>query len=259
MTEPAVTRPRRPRAELAQLAQQLRQEGRTNRQIAEALGVSRSYAQALAGGDPLGERALERKRGYAGVCGRCGGPTNGSNGPAAAPSLCSTCAAIVQHEERYWTAERIVATFQKFARRHGRAPSVVDIPAYAHSPSVASGLSPARIEETDRVAAAGPRLPHPYVVSRELGSWADAVKAAGLQPVSAGAPSHRQKAKPPTRTRASRAPRAAANGRPVTERDARRAEVIRGEAVCPNCGDFVVVLVAQTGWCRPCTRAEAAA
>ena len=67
-----------------------RSEGLTDKHIALRLGISYSLVREILS-DPDGSRARERKRGYAGTCAQCGGPTDGSNGRDKAPSLCRYC------------------------------------------------------------------------------------------------------------------------------------------------------------------------
>lgn len=71
-------------------AQRLRAEGLLWREVAERLGVARATARAYVA-DPDGERLAARKRSYAVPCGRCGGPTDGSNGRAQPVRVCRAC------------------------------------------------------------------------------------------------------------------------------------------------------------------------
>lgn len=79
-----------PRAERAAEALALRAQGLTHQQIADRMGISRTYAQELCS-DPEGEKVRARKASYRGTCEGCGGPTDGSNGRAKAPKLCLKC------------------------------------------------------------------------------------------------------------------------------------------------------------------------
>jgi hypothetical protein len=78
------------RAERAAEAVRLRAEGLSARQIAEALGVSRSYASLLYT-DPDGTREAKRRERYGRECEDCGTRTFGGNGAAKAPKLCVAC------------------------------------------------------------------------------------------------------------------------------------------------------------------------
>jgi hypothetical protein len=177
----SATRTRRPpRAVLARWAQELKAEGKVQREVADALGVSRSYAAELMGADPLGEKARDRKKRYQGVCVDCGGATTGTMGRAKAPERCADCRAEFDHARRFWTAERVVAEFQRFARVMGRGPTVIDCPGQAHTPTISRKITAARLAETDRAAALGLLVPHPDIVRREFGTWHAALRAAGL-------------------------------------------------------------------------------
>lgn len=76
------------RAERAAEATRLRAQGLSQLEIAERLGVSRSYASDLYG-DPDRKKALARRERYRGVCEICGKPTTGSEGRAKAPRRCA--------------------------------------------------------------------------------------------------------------------------------------------------------------------------
>jgi hypothetical protein len=110
------------RAERAQVAAALRAEGLLQREIAERMGLSRSYTSALLA-DPTGDADKARKDRYRGVCEACGGPTTGAEGPAKTPRFCCHCAPNLL---RKWTPERIVEAAREWARRYGHAPNVHD-------------------------------------------------------------------------------------------------------------------------------------
>ena len=74
------------RLELAERVRLLREDGLTQREIAERLGITRSWAAEL-DNDPDGLKARARKDSYAGVCVDCGAATSGSDGATAAPEL----------------------------------------------------------------------------------------------------------------------------------------------------------------------------
>lgn len=78
------------RLALAARASELREQGLMIREIAELLGISRSYAGGLLT-DPDGSRDRARKASYSGVCADCGFPTSGSDGAALAPGRCIWC------------------------------------------------------------------------------------------------------------------------------------------------------------------------
>jgi hypothetical protein len=181
---------RPPKAELVEWVQALRGEGWLWRQIARELEISTAYAGQLYK-DPTGEKDKARKASYGGTCERCGARTDGSNGRELAPKLCAACTVKAQHEERYWTAERIVETFQAFERIAGRPPAALDT-GLGEAPSIRKRQSAARNAEGDRLRKLI-RLPHPFTVQREWGSWNEALKAAGFPPNPMGGRGHRKR------------------------------------------------------------------
>lgn len=164
-----------PRAGLAEWAAALRADGWLIQAIADELEVSRSYASQLIH-DPDGSRLRARKDSYRGVCEDCGGPTGGSDGPPAA--RCVTCIRVRRHADRYWTRDTIVRAFRAFHVRFGRSPATTDI--NGRCPSQSPRYSPERRAEIEAIAASGFRLPVPWLVAREFGSWNTALDAAGL-------------------------------------------------------------------------------
>jgi hypothetical protein len=97
------------RAERAQEAQALRDQGLIYREIAERMGISRTYAAALIT-DPTGEKDRARKDSYRGTCRVCGVQTDGSNGRGAAPDECAAC----RHEREF--GERNERIFEAWNR-----------------------------------------------------------------------------------------------------------------------------------------------
>jgi hypothetical protein len=181
------------RLRLAAEAKRLRDDERLlQREIAARLGISRSYAQSLLD-DPDGSKARARKESYSQPCPRCGGRISGSEGPANVSPLCAACTLERQHEERYWTRETIVETFQRFYAVNGRGPSVTDV--LIANPSIRSKMSDERIADGDAAFAAVP-LPSPSVVTREFESWHFALAAAGLPRNPSGGAGHRGARKP---------------------------------------------------------------
>jgi Homing endonuclease associated repeat len=164
------------RLELAARAAEMRATGAPQRKIAAALGISRSYADALLN-DPDGSAARARKDGYRRPCPDCGKLMAGSNGFGAfAPKRCRKCAA---EASRVWTSDEVVRVFQRFAEKHGCAPSAADY--MLRFPSQWEHASPERLAEADRIARSGPQLPAPPTVQGIFGSWNAAVRAAGLK------------------------------------------------------------------------------
>ena len=112
------------RADLAAEVKRLREtDGLQFRQIAETLGISRSYANSLYR-DPTGDLDRSRKDAYGGVCEDCGGPTSGADGPAHVARFCSHCAP--NQYLRKWTAETVIAAIQHWATEHGKPPAATD-------------------------------------------------------------------------------------------------------------------------------------
>lgn len=78
------------RAERARAVAPLRAQGLTHREIAERLGLSRSYVSELVA-DPDGTMLAARIARNRGACEDCGKPTFGGNGKAKAPARCDAC------------------------------------------------------------------------------------------------------------------------------------------------------------------------
>lgn len=145
------------RRELAQLVKELRARGMLGREIADELGISRSYAFELIA-DPSGRDGARRKRNYRGVCQGCGHATTGCNGPGKAPRFCSTCA---PDGHSAWPPEVVIAALQAFHAEHGVVPRSVDC-------TRANGL------------------PTQPTIQRKFGSLGAAMTAAGLEPRGTG-------------------------------------------------------------------------
>lgn len=110
------------RIRLAEQVATFRRDGMSHKEIAAALGISRSYASALAS-DPYGEQERARRDRYAGVCENCGRSTTGSNGPNLAPRFCALCAATAYAKEnRRWTRERVIQAIHEWAQEHDGIP-----------------------------------------------------------------------------------------------------------------------------------------
>lgn len=153
------------RAEVTARALELRAEGLTHKEVAARLGLSHSTVRSYIS-DPTGEAVAARKRSYSGVCEKCGGPTTGADGRAAAPTICADCGAQRQRESKYWTRERVIEAIQTWADEHGRPPAVAD---WCHASKDGSHPSATRVYRSrDRDSA-------PFA------SWADAIEAAGYQ------------------------------------------------------------------------------
>jgi hypothetical protein len=174
-----------PRLLLARDVAQLLEDGLTQREIAEALSLSRSYVYALIT-DPDGTLERKRRERYRVPCRLCGTPLHGSDGykgQTGRTGLCRTCLGKVRTR---WTPETILQAFRNFHTTFGRTPTTTDI--IGTFPSIARHLTPARVEEA---RAAHGLLPHPATVTNHFGSWPNAVKQAGLPPAPQGKHSHR--------------------------------------------------------------------
>lgn len=149
---------RRTRSERFAAFSRLRRQGKTQAQIADAFGVSRSLVQLVLS-DPDGSRQRERRARISRPCPECGRLMDGSNGRGPhAPKLCRFCAAARDHEKRIWTAEAIIAAIRMFADEHGRPPTAREW----------------------TLGSRGRRFPPVVSVQREFGSWAEAIERAGF-------------------------------------------------------------------------------
>lgn len=101
-----------------------------------------------------------RKTRYASPCVDCGRPTNGSGGFKTHHKRCARCAALYNHESRYWTPAAIVGAIQYWADRTG-------------------GIPPAA---TDWLLVTDGVYPAVGIVQREFGTWNAAIAAAGFSP-----------------------------------------------------------------------------
>lgn len=167
------------RIELAEKVRVLREQGWLQREIAEELGISRSYTSSLCV-DPSGALDRARKESYGGTCERCGARTTGSDGPLLAPKLCWHCAPTVQ--QRIWTRQTVTDAIREWARRRGSPPTAehwilrnVDPDGYVFPPRSAVYDS-----QNGRV-------------NPPFDSWADAIETAGFHRPTVG---HKTKGKP---------------------------------------------------------------
>lgn len=222
------------RADLAAQAAALRAQGLTYQRIADTLGISLSYACELMT-DPDGAKAKARKDRYRGTCENCGARTDGSNGRRGAPKLCAACTKQRQHDERYWTQERIIQAIRDWTAAHdGEPPAATDWNGYVDgSPAGQARLIAALtkwprdriIEAVQEWAAAHGRPPreldwlhadpagrHPSrtVVVRRYG-WANLIEEAGFPRPTRGRPRRNGRA---TRTGGPSCPRNAAGNQP---------------------------------------------
>lgn len=150
--------------ERAKVAVRLREQGKTSKEIAQLMGISRSYAAALFT-DPTREADVTRKASYQGKCVTCGRPTDGSNGRAKAPTECIECFGARLHDERRWTRPVILDAINRFVAETGTRPSSTAWLRAATRPSYAPGTT---------------------FVLREFGTWNAAMETAGQPTIKKG-------------------------------------------------------------------------
>jgi transposase len=155
------------RAERLEQIETLEREGLSAREIGERLDLSPKTVRAYRA-DPERRRELERRERYRGRCRRCGRPTSGAGGKAAAPPLCAAC---TRELARVWTDERIVAAIRDWQQRGGEPPTVSD-----WSPAQA----PAEHRGSQRYQAEPERWPSAALLRRRFGSFGAALEAAGF-------------------------------------------------------------------------------
>lgn len=146
------------------------------REIAEELGVKTSRAQAVLS-DPTGQREEERKHRVYGTCADCGGKTfNG--GSRNCPERCAVCA---PKHRRQTTEREIIAAIHDWHRRYGRQPTSMDW-------NVSLARVKAHPERLAQIEAAHEERDWPWVPTTQavFGSWNDAIRAAGFEPLSVG-------------------------------------------------------------------------
>jgi hypothetical protein len=105
------------------------------REVAELLGISRSYAASITN-DLDGSLERTRKARYAGVCEKCGGSTDGSNGRAKAPRVCLGCLMgdpenarrLAEHRppRKIWNEEKCEAAILAWVEEHQMVPRAYD-------------------------------------------------------------------------------------------------------------------------------------
>jgi len=145
------------RLERYALVKGMRESGLSVRDVSLSLGVSETSVRGLLQ-DPDGSKQKERRKRYMGVCLDCGRPTSGSGGYGKAPKRCSSCRWELQRMERVWTQERVVAAIRRWERENGRQPVAGDW-----------------VRARNGYPCLGSVYPNPFP------SWAEAVRAAGLE------------------------------------------------------------------------------
>lgn len=174
MIEAVVNQPGYRRQRLAREAADLRAAGLPAREIAEALGISRSYAAELIA-DPSGTKAKQRKQRYAQPCVDCGEPTSGGEGRREEPRCVPCAAARAGLENMIWTPERVIAAIQEWVALYGDPPAIPDWSPY-HARALHDEERARRWERADG------RWPWYTVVFNRFGSWNEGLRAAGFEP-----------------------------------------------------------------------------
>lgn len=138
------------RADRAREARELRDRGLLLREIGERMGAATSTVDGWLN-DPDGARLQARKDSYAGVCVRCGAPTDGSNGRARAAKVCKEC--------WVWEPDVVLAAVRRWAAEH-------------------DGYPPTEEQWRRR----GDYWPSARTVLSLFGSWDAGIRAAGFRP-----------------------------------------------------------------------------
>jgi hypothetical protein len=159
------------RAERVARAQQLRADGLLIREIAEQMGISKSYASDLIS-DPDSAKLTARRDTYRRPCSSCGKLMYGSDGLG--PRAPEHCAACVGEARQIWTKEKIIVAIREFADRYGRPPSAWD-----WNPHMA--LNGGTVSVYDRFYTDG-CWPYTHYVQERFGSWNAGIAAAGFTP-----------------------------------------------------------------------------
>jgi transcriptional regulator len=157
------------RAENYARVKALRDKGLTIREITSKTGLSRSYVTALIS-DPTGEKDRIRKNRYRQPCpgleGKpCGRLMDGSNGRSKGPQHCAACQIEIQHAEKRWTRDAVIAAIQRWAAEYGRPPVATD---WNHA-GRPEGYPPATSVYRTSTNPGAP-----------FAKWADAIEAAGF-------------------------------------------------------------------------------
>lgn len=143
----------------------------TLKEISETTGVSMGTIRVwLYDPDRSRQRAL--KESYRGECMDCGAPTDGSGGPHNAAKRCNPCNRAHQHDRRIWTEQTVVEAIRAFADKYGRQPTAAD---FLTGPHITEG-------QRERFYRDG-TYPFTSEVLRECGTWNEALRLAGFEPL----------------------------------------------------------------------------
>lgn len=167
------------RAEREAHVRKLRDQGMLLREIAAEMGVA---TQTVSGWlhDPGGKRLKARKDSYRGECVDCGARTDGSHGRDNAPERCAPCAIA-----REWRLvhEWILDSFREWHEMFGVPPTAMDWNQHATRKVMGRAPNYAR-RVIERYESTGRIWPSATAVRNHFGSWTEAVRAAGFEPLS---------------------------------------------------------------------------
>ncbi|MGH2761404.1 MAG: hypothetical protein ACRDLD_02300 [Thermoleophilaceae bacterium] len=157
-------------------AVELWRQGLNGVEIAERMGISRSYAYGLLA-DPTGAKTKARKRKVYALCVGC--QKRIYNAGSVPGKRCLACDAAYRCSlSRQW----ILDGFAEWVELYGQPPCAYD---WCPAPSTLARLSP----ETARRVRAAHRdraWPGPSHVANHFGSWSAGLRAAGLEPLKSG-------------------------------------------------------------------------
>ena len=154
-------------------ARRLRAEGKSLWQVAQDIGGSVQTISAWMN-DPDGALLRARKDSYAGTCGDCGGPTDGSSGRSPA-RRCARCIKRIGMLETKWDQAKIIEAIREWA-------SVYGVPPTAMQWNVSAARLKGRDDWAERYANDYRQWPAQSVVQSHFPSWNEAIRAAGFSP-----------------------------------------------------------------------------
>lgn len=162
------------RAEHAAIAAGLKAQGLNGIQIAKRMGWSTSHAYALLS-DPDGSHQRERRKKYRGVCRACGGATSHPSGTGP-HEYCRACFQV--HLEEMGRAY-VLDAIHEWAEMFGEPPTAMD-----WNQSLCRHLdTPKAHLVIERYEASGREWPSAHTAQDRFGSFSNALRAAGFEPV----------------------------------------------------------------------------
>jgi endogenous inhibitor of DNA gyrase (YacG/DUF329 family) len=168
------------RADRLAAVRALHEQGLFAREIAERLGISRSYAASLLS-DPTGDKDRKRKESYRRPCPLCGELMCGGDGNGRkAPVVCHRCQGVAYQK---WTAEAILELFEGWVADHGgRAPAIWEW----HPVYIRDHVEDGRMNSEDALRryadAVADQTQYPALdtIYKHFGSWEGLCQAAGV-------------------------------------------------------------------------------